>query len=958
MKSRIGDPALASRLSRAMRGQVRFDAFTRGRYSTDASIYQVEPIGVAVPQDAEDVEAVIALAREEGFPVLPRGGGSSQAGQTVNEAVVLDTSPHLNRLLDFDAQLGTATVQPGIVLDHLNKKLKSSGWYFPVDVSTSAVATIGGMAGNNSAGGRSIKYGIMVHNVLEIEAVLADGSRVVFGEIPESSAAASGRVGELASAMRALYKDNAAELALRIPKVLRNVAGYNLHMMGEKPPNLAKLLVGSEGTLGFFTKIKLRLHRIPSHKVQGICHFDSLHSSMEATQHIVKLGPSAVELVDSNMLDLARAIPAFRATIDNVVKGRPEALLLVEFAGDNQAELLASLDQLEELVADLGYPGSVVRVVDAGTQASLAELRKAGLNIMMSMKGDAKPLAFIEDCAVPLEDLARYTDRLTEIFARHGTRGTFYAHASVGCLHVRPVLNLKDPGDVKKLRAVAEEAIAVVREYKGSHSGEHGDGIVRSEFHRTMFGDQVVRAFETVKDAFDPSGLFNPGRIVRPPRMDDRQNFRYKPGYAAVPVETALDWSGSGGLLGAVEMCNNNGHCRKVDAGVMCPSYLATKDEKDVTRGRANSLRLALTGQLGPDAMVSGGMKEVMDLCVSCKACRRECPTGVDMARMKIEFLHQWHERHGTSIREKLTASLPRFAPVASKLAPLLNLRNKIPGLAALSEPLTGLSAQRKLPEWRRDIYRTPLAKNGGSGEVMFFVDCFSRYFEPENARDARAVLEAGGYAVTEPHVARPLCCGRTFLSAGMVEEARKELARLVEAVGPAAVRGIPIIGLEPSCLLTMRDELGVILKGEMVDAIAAQAVLLEEYLAKESRSGKLKLALRDDGPREALLHGHCHQKAFGTMPDIVAALKLVPGLTVKSIESSCCGMAGAFGYEKANQEVSLRMAERSLMPAVRNAPADTLIVADGTSCRHQIEHCTDRAAVHVARVLRAALAT
>ncbi|HLY98590.1 MAG TPA: FAD-linked oxidase C-terminal domain-containing protein [Candidatus Angelobacter sp.] len=956
-KYKIGDPSLAARLTKVMRGQVLFDAFTRGRYSTDASIYQVEPIGVALPQDTSDIEAVISLAREEGFPVLPRGGGSSQAGQTVNEAVVLDTSRHLNQILNVDTQLGTATVQPGIVLDHLNQALKSSGWYFPVDVSTSAVATIGGMTGNNSAGGRSIQYGTMVHNVLEIEAVLADGSRVVFGEIPANHNAA-GRAGELAAAMRALYIANAAELALRIPRVLRNVAGYNLHMMGEQPLNLAKLLVGSEGTLGFFTQIKLKLHRIPRHKVQGVCHFARFRDSMEATQHIVKLAPSAVELVDSNMLDLARAIPAFRSTIENVVKGHPQALLLVEFSGDDHAELLASLDRLEELLADLGCSGSVVRAVDTGVQASLAELRKAGLNIMMSMKGNAKPLAFIEDCAVPLKDLANYTDRLTEIFSRNGTVGTFYAHASVGCLHVRPVLNLKDAGDVKKLRAVAEEAFAAVREYKGSHSGEHGDGIVRSEFHRTMFGDQVVRAFESVKDAFDPTGLFNPGRIVHPPRMDDRQYFRYKPGYAGLPVTTSLDWSNWGGLLGAVEMCNNNGHCRKMDAGVMCPSYLATKDEKDVTRGRANSLRLALTGQLGTDALVSDGMKQVMDLCVSCKACRRECPTGVDMARMKIEFQYQWHERHGLSAREKLTASLPRYASWASRLAPLLNLRNRIPGLAALSQPWTGLSAKRKLPHWRRDIYQTPPAKNGANGEVMFFVDCFSRYFEPENARDARAVLEAAGYSVAESSVSsRPLCCGRTFLSAGMVKQAREELTRLVAVVGPAALRGVPIIGLEPSCLLTLRDELSAILKGELVDAVASKAVLFEEFLVHESRSGKLNLPLRDDGPREALLHGHCHQKAFGAVPSVVAALKLVPGLAVQQIESSCCGMAGAFGYETDHQEISLRMAERSLMPAIRSAPASTVIVADGTSCRHQIEHCTGRVAVHAARVLKAALA-
>jgi FAD/FMN-containing dehydrogenase/Fe-S oxidoreductase len=955
MGSRVGDPDLARRLKHSLRGEVMFDPFSRGRYSTDASIYQIEPIGVTLPRDTDDVEAAIAIARQEGVPVLPRGGGSSQSGQTVNEAVVMDTSRHMKRLLELDVERGTATVQPGMVLDQLNRELKPSGWYFPVDVSTSNVATIGGMTGNNSGGGRSIRYGIMMHNVLEIETVLADGSRLLFGELPET-AGRPARLAELASAMRALYLRNADEIVRRYPKVMRNVAGYNIQTLGESPQNLAKLLVGSEGTLGFFTRIKLQLQRLPAHKVQGICHFERLHDSMAAVQHIVTLAPSAVELIDSTMLDLARAIPAFRATIDALVQGRPEALLLVEFAGDDEAEGLRSLGLLEELLFDLGYPGSMVRATDPALQSKLADVRKAGLNIMMSMKGDGKPVSFIEDCAVPLADLAAYTDRLTRLFEENGTKGTLYAHASVGCLHVRPVLSMKKPDDVKKMRRIAEEAFAIVREYKGSHSGEHGDGLVRSEFHEVMYGPQVVRAFEAVKDAFDPTGLFNPGRIVRPPRMDDRSLFRYKEGYAGMAVETALDWSDWGGLLGAVEMCNNNGACRKADAGVMCPSYLATGYEKDVTRGRANNLRLALSGQLGPGALSSDDMKEVMELCVSCKGCRRECPTGVDMARMKIEFLHQRHETHGVTARERLTGYLPRYARWASRLAPLVNLRNRVPLLAAAGERLTGLSARRRLPEWRRDSYRSRPRNGGARGEVVLLVDCFSRYFEPENATATRALLEAGGYDVIEPpEGARPLCCGRTFLSAGLVGEARTEMTRLVEAVGHEARRGTPLVGIEPSCLLTLRDELKAIVRGDAVDAVAREAVLVEELLAREARNGRLQLAFRDDGAREALVHGHCHQKALGAMPDVVAALKLVPGLSVSPIESSCCGMAGSFGYESEHQEISMRMGELSLFPAIRKAPT-ALIVADGTSCRHQIADGTARTAVHAARVLAAAL--
>jgi FAD/FMN-containing dehydrogenase/Fe-S oxidoreductase len=950
----IGNPALASRLRQALRGDVLFGAFDRGRYSTDASIYQIEPIGVALPKGAEDIEAAIAIAREEGFPVIARGGGSSQNGQTLGEALVMDTSRYLNELLEVDAAAGTATVQPGIVLDELNRRLKGTGWHFPVDVSTSANATIGGMTGNNSAGTRSIKYGIMVHNVLEVEAVLADGTRLRFGELPDDLRGSPARLAELARAMRALYANNAEEIALRIPRLLRKVGGYNIDTLGETRQNLAKLLVGSEGTLGFFTRIKLKLHRVPKHKVGAICHFARFYDSMAMTRFIVELKPTAVELVDRTMLDLARQIATFRSTIERYLRGAPEALLLVEFAGDEQAPLLESLGRLEQLLADHGYPGSVVRMLEAKPQAEMTAVRKAGLNIMMSMKGEGKPVSFIEDCAVPLDDLAEFTDRLTRVFRKHGTEGTWYAHASVGCLHVRPILNMKDESGARKMRAIAEEAFSIVKEYKGSHSGEHGDGLSRSEFHEMMFGERMVRAFEAVKDAFDPGRLLNPGKIVRAPRMDDRALFRYKPGYAGLPLSTALDWSESGGFLAATEMCNNNGNCRKLEA-VMCPSYQATLEEKDVTRGRANSLRLALSGQLGPEALVSDEMKATLDLCVACKACRRECPVGVDVSRMKVEFLHHWHARHGTSVRSRLTAFLPRYAQAASRLAPLVNLRNSSRALAVIAEKLTGMSARRKLPAWRRDVWRAPPPKKAGK-EVLLFVDCFSRYFEPENARASHGVLEACGYTVTEDDSSRPLCCGRTFLSAGLVDEAREELTRLVGALGGRAESGVPILGIEPSCLLTLRDELGAVVKDGLVKAIARQALLLEEFLAAEARRGDLKNPFQARGERKAYLHGHCHQKALGAMPDVVAALQLVPGLSVQTIDSGCCGMAGAFGYEAEHYDVSLRMAERSLLPAVRGAPPEALIVADGTSCRHQIADGAQRAAVHVARVLESSL--
>ncbi|MDH3473699.1 MAG: FAD-binding protein [Rhodospirillales bacterium] len=957
-RSRPGDSALAGRLARALEGEVLFDAFSRGRYATDASIYQIEPLGVVVPRSVDDVAAAIAIAAEQGVPVLPRGGGTSQCGQTVGAALVVDVSKHLDKVLDFDPEARRVTVQPGLVLDRLNAFLQPHGLMFPVDVSTSSRATLGGMAGNNSCGARSLAYGTMRDNVRAIDGILADGTAMRFGQV--NGTAGQGRAAALTASLLELGRREAGEIAARFPKLMRRVGGYNIDALaGNAPPNLAHLLVGSEGTLAFSTAIELDLQPIPPAKVLGVCHFPSFYKAMESTRHIVGLGPTAVELVDRTMIELARDIPLYRRTMEAFVEGEPEALLLVEFAGEDHGAQFAKLKDLGDLMGALGFPGAVVEAVEPAFQKAIWEVRKAGLNIMMSMKGDGKPVSFIEDCAVALEDLADYTDRLNRVFEKHGTTGTWYAHASVGCLHVRPVLNLKLEADAVKMRAIAEEAFAMVREYKGSHSGEHGDGLVRSEFHEPMFGARMVEAFEEVKESFDPAGLFNPGKIVRPPRMDDRSLFRFKPGYATEKFETALDWSEWGGFAGAVEMCNNNGACRKFDAGVMCPSYRATRDEQHLTRGRANTLRLALSGQLGPEALTAPAMAETMKLCVGCKACKRECPTGVDMARMKTEFLHHYTKRHGLALRDRLVAYLPRYAPSAARLAPLLNLRDRLPGLAALGERTLGLSARRRLPRWRRP-FSAPEAVGPEDGrEVVLLADTFDRYFEPENLRAALAVLTAAGYRVHLPRPAdgkRPLCCGRTFLSAGLVEEARAEARRTLATLEPFLARGLPVVGLEPSCLLTFRDELTVLLPGAAAEGLAGRALLFEEFLAAEAEAGRLALDLQDAGGRKALLHGHCHQKAFGAMDSVERVLCLVPGLEVETVTSSCCGMAGAFGYQAETYETSMAMAELSLLPAVRAAPGDTVVVADGTSCRHQIEDGSGRQAKHVARVLAEAL--
>ncbi len=1001
---------LAARLATETQGEVLFSAADKGRYATDASIYQQMPVGAFVPRNAADVKLALDICRDLKVPIVPRGGGTSQCGQTVGAGLVIDHSKHVRNILNVDIDQRTAEVEPGLVLDHLNAALKKHGLWYPVDVSTSAQATLGGMAGNNSCGSRSIAYGNMVHNVIGAKAWLSDGSLIDMGRFDQSQ----GKARNIGMAVQTLCELHRANIEAHWPRVLRRVGGYNLDIfnpMSERPysadgsVNLAHLLVGSEGTLALTQSLTLQLGELPRAKVLGVVNFPKFYKAMNSAQHIVKLGAgsggatlTAVELVDRTMIDLSLQNPAFAPTIKTALVGEPDAILLVEFSGTSKADLLPKLKQLVELMGDLGLPGSVVEMTDDAPQKNLWEVRKAGLNIMMSLKGDGKPVSFIEDCAVPLESLAEYTDALTQVFRKHGSRGTWYAHASVGTLHVRPILDMRRQG-AAKMRAIAEEASELVRQYKGAYSGEHGDGLCRGEWIEWQFGAGVTQAFAQIKQMMDPLNLLCPQRMVNPPKMDDTTLMRFPPSYKVIPLKTALDWSawnvqnnpvteqttepGSGGdpaqgFAKAVEMCNNNGHCRKLDAGTMCPSYRVTRDERHLTRGRANTLRLALSGQLeglnAIDAFTSPAVQEVMDLCVGCKGCKRDCPTGVDMAKMKVEFLHHYKAKHGYTLKDKLVAHLPDYARLASRFAPLLNLRDMIPGVASLSEKLLGFSARRSLPQWQSNHFFN--AKPGAqpasisreevltaARPVVLFVDTFNGYFESNIANSALKVLIALGF---NTHVAskreankKPLCCGRTYLASGMVDEARAKAAELVRALLPFAEKGIPIVGLEPSCLLTLRDEALVMGLDELpglrgaAKKVSEHALLFEEFLAREVKAGKLDALKTAFKPvsQPILLHGHCHQKAFDAVNSIMDVLRLIPGATPELIESSCCGMAGSFGYDAAHFEVSMQMAELTLLPAVRKKP-NAIVVADGTSCRHQIRDGAQREAVHVAVLL------
>ncbi len=949
---------IGKEISSKVDGKTLFDEFSRGRYSTDASVYQIKPLGVVLPKDTNDVLSLMEYSQKNSVPLLARGGGSSQCGQTVGESVVLDYSKHQNKILELNVEEKYVWVQPGVVLDHLNAYLKPHGLWFPVDVSTSSRATIGGMSANNSCGSRSLYYGNMVHNVLAIEAILDDGSIFNFDQINKNYLATKNnqdRLYKIIDKFIDVKQQVGGEIDANWPTTQRRVGGYNIDLIDPEGFNSSNLLVGSEGTLSLFNKIKLKLSEIPKNKILGVCYFDNFHQAMELSKEIVKLKPTCVELMDQNLLNLAKEIPMYAGGIKKYIKGNPEAVLMVEFIDTEKSIYEKKIKDLEYLVLNQNKKNEFSYYSDLSEQKEVFEIRKAGLNILMSMKGDRKPVAFIEDCAVSLEHLADYTARLKEIFKKYGTSGMFYAHASVGTLHVRPVLNMKSDKDIQNMRSISEEAFEMVKDYKGSHSGEHGDGIVRSEFHEMMFGKKITNAFEEIKDTFDSKNLLNPGKIVRPFRSNDRSLMRYKSGYQTENIDTHYDWSNWGQFSDAVEMCNNNGACRKLDSGVMCPSYRVTKEEKDLVRGRANTLRLALSNQLPEGSFASKEMYETMELCVSCKACQRECPMSVDMAKMKSEFLSHYYKKFSMRIKDRVISDMPRLIWLLKIVAPIFNKVKNLPLISTIVERF-GFATGRSMPEVQnqnalREIYDSQTVSEN---KVILFADTFNINFENENLVYAIKVLNKFGYQAVIPSfgkdkLKRPLCCGRTYISYGQLDKASEELNRFNDYVIQNNYIDLPVVGIEPSCLLTFNDEYQTLKNVKNREQIKNKFYLLEEFILEQIRNNNKIKANKFD--QNVLIHGHCHQKSQDRMKGLTNLLSEL-NINNKMIDSSCCGMAGSFGYDSKTYDVSKKMANLSLIPAINNSGEKDFIVANGTSCRHQISDLSEKKGKHISELL------
>ncbi len=931
--------ALEREVKASIEGEVRFDKISRALYSNDASVYQIEPAGVVIPRHREDLTRIVEICRRLRYPITMRGGGTSQAGQAIGEGIVVDTSKYFHRLLEVNAKERWVRVEPGIVLDELNAQLARLGLRFAPDISTASRATVGGMMANNSSGARSVLYGKTIDHVLEQVVMLSDGSIAHFREMPRDEVP----VGESLEAacyrtVLRLASEHAGEIERRYPKVLRRVGGYNLDEFTDasKPVNLAKMMVGSEGTLGIVLEAKLRLVPLPNAKAVMVIEFTDLLDALAATPVILRHGPSAVEVMDKAILDNTRQNAALDRIRTSFITGDPGATLCVEFYGDRKEDLPPRLAALEETLraSKLGYRYRVE--TDPAQQARIWSLREAALGLSMAMKEDAKSIPFVEDTAVPPERLSEYIARFLRILNAHETTAGIYAHASVGCLHVRPVINMKAESGVHKFEAIAHEVAELVLEYEGALSGEHGDGLVRSPFLKRMFGETIYEAFREIKQTFDPEGMFNPGKIVD--ALPITSNLRFGTNYAARNPKTFFNFSEYGGFAGAVEMCSGVGACRKKLAGNMCPSYMATREESDSTRGRANVLRLAISGRLDEAGLGDDGVFRVLDLCLECRACKTECPVGVDMARFKSEFLADYYSRHGTPFEARLLGQMDRLSKWGSRFAPL---SNRIPA------PF--IDSRRKVPEWKRETFARWAAKHKASSgaAVTLFNDTFTNHYEPEIGSAAVEVLERGG---CEVNVVRPGCCGRPLISQGLLSQARAGAAKLINALFPIAERGEKILFCEPSCLSAVKEDAPSLLRDERARkarVVSDACMLFEEFAAK------LDLPLRA-GPERILLHGHCHQKSMGLMDATRFLLSRIPSASVIDLDAGCCGMAGSFGYT--HYDVSVAIANRRLIPAVKAMQSGDVLVAPGTSCRRQVKDLAGALALHPATLIRSLL--
>ncbi len=962
--SESGVRDLADALSRNIEGEVRSDRGSRLLYATDASIYQMEPVAVVFPRSEADVQQVLRVAKQAGLPVLPRGGGTSLAGQGVNHAIVLDFSPYMNRILEINKEEGWARVQPGVVLAQLNRAAAAQGLQYGIDPSTANRATIGGGIGNNSCGAHSVIYGKTIDQVVDLRAVLADASVAEMGPLRDSALeaklAAEGLEGNLYRELRRIGREQREEIARRFPKIMRRVSGYNLDdfVNAEGPIDLSRMVVGSEGTLAVVTEARMRLQQVPPVKGVAAVHFDTIVQAAEATVASLELGPSSVELIDSVIVQRCRANPSFQR-LAGWVQGDPGGILLIECYGENETELHAKLERIEADLTRRGLGYATVIATDPALQRDMWRMREAGLGLIMSLRGDTKPIAYVEDTAVGPEKLPAFVARFQEIVGKHGTEAAYYGHASVGCLHIRPAVNVKTAEGLRTMEAIATEIADLVLEFGGSLSGEHGDGILRGVFTERMFGPQLTEAFREVKRTFDPDGLLNPGKIVDTPGFTE--NLRLSPRTVNWEPVTYLDFSFEGGLARAAEQCNGQGACRKLEGG-MCPSYMATMEEEHSTRGRANLLRLAMAGVMPPTELTGDRVHQALDLCVECKACKAECPSGVDLAKLKYEVLAQRNRVHGVPLRARLFANIGSLAKVGSMMAPVANLAGSFGFARQLLQRYGGIHHARPLPKFASQTFprwfkgRTVATTSTVTrGDAVFFHDTFTDNFHPEAGKAAVRVLEALGYNVVLAE--RTACCGRPAISKGLLETARGWARRNVQALLPYAERGVPIVGIEPSCILSFRDEYPDLLTDEASRKVASHAFLLDELITKlAAEDASVKDLFRDDLQREVVLHAHCHQKAIAGPEPTVNALRLVPGYKVQLVDTGCCGMAGSFGFEAEHYDISKAMGSLKLFPAVEAAAPDAEIAITGVSCRQQIGHFTSRRPRHAVEVLADAL--
>ena len=999
---------LSTELSRAIKGEVRFDPYSRVLYSTDASSYQIEPLGVVIPRDRDDVQAVMEIAARHKVPVLARGGGSSLAGQAVGAAVIVDFSKHLHRILEINTEEGWVRAEPGVICDGLNAALKPHGLMYGPDPASSNRATVGGMLSNNSTGAHSVLYGMTADHVLAADAFLDDASPIHFSALDRKALDAKlespGREGEIYRGVTALVAQHEGVIRERFPKTWRRASGYSLNYLVPSPSlgspstplarsagrggdlrphgfvatrpagwyspeayplapgfNLAQLLVGSEGTLAVVTEAKLNLVPRPKQTALCVVHFDSVAAAAEATPTILECKPAAVELIDAVMINLTRSIPAYARQL-TFIEGNPAAIFVVEFFGESEAELVAQIEKLETHLKSRGVAKTFVRAMTPAQQSNVWGVRKVGLGLLMSMKGDAKPLAFMEDVAVPVDRLGEYVRTVERLFVEFGVESAYYAHASAGCLHIRPVINLKSAEGVSKMRTLGAAVLDVVIAMGGAMSGEHGDGLSRSVWNGKLFGPELYGAFRDVKRLFDPEHRLNPGKVVDPPDMTE--NLRYGAAYHALELKTHLSFEREGGFAKAVEQCNGAGVCRKAD-GTMCPSYMATREEEHSTRGRANALRAALSGHLPPSELTSERMHAVLDLCLECKACKAECPSGVDMAKIKYEFLAQYQAVHGVSLRSRFFGNIHALSRLVHRFGFLLNPLLRLSLVRTLNEKILGIARQRILPPFAaqsfRDWYRDHASRVTQYGilnteyatrSVVLFTDTFTNFNHPEIGKAAVRVLEAAGYEVS---LVDHGCCGRPMISKGLLDQARATAARNVAVLFEFVEKGIPIVGLEPSCLLTLRDEyLDLLPDDPRAQSVAQKAMLIEEFLAELAERGELNLPWKSES-RSVLVHGHCYQKALTGTSALLQMLRL-PGWEVQEVNSGCCGMAGSFGYEAEHYRISQAIGDERLFPAVRATGSEVSVVASGMSCRHQIEHGVGRRPQHPIELLAEAI--